>query len=211
MKHHPNTFLELALRAEPLVRVNLSADPRLTTRELLGRDGSKLVFSQCRKTHEEWRCMFWGRVSIRGIDDCWLWPRRKSNGYANVWHLGRYLHAHRVAFMLANDCGILPETTFVCHHCDNAQCCNPNHLFPGTAKDNNLDRARKGRSVPTRGTISGMAKLTEAAVMDIRSNYKKYKHGKYADQMATKYGVAACTVREIIYKSWLHWPHVQVG
>jgi len=37
------------------------------------------------------------------------------------------------------------------HTCDNPPCCNAEHLFEGTRADNNLDRARKGRSGDTSG------------------------------------------------------------
>lgn len=39
-----------------------------------------------------------------------------------------------------------PEGMLSCHTCDNPPCCNAkDHLYPGTAKDNMVDRSVRGR------------------------------------------------------------------
>lgn len=70
---------------------------------------------------------------------CWLWEGADSKGYGSH----RHRLVHRLAWEEAN--GPIPTGLFVCHHCDVKLCCNPQHLFLGTAKDNAQDHYDKGR------------------------------------------------------------------
>lgn len=76
---------------------------------------------------------------------CLVWSGKSFNqqGYGIVRHNGRNTSAHRLAWILAN--GPIPEGLHVCHRCDNPPCCNPEHLFIGTRKDNMQDCLAKGR------------------------------------------------------------------
>jgi HNH endonuclease len=53
--------------------------------------------------------------------------------------------AHRFALELSLG-QILSSDIFACHHCDNPGCVSPDHLFPGTNRDNVDDMLSKGRS-----------------------------------------------------------------
>lgn len=103
----------------------------------------------------------WSKVAMRGEADCWEWQAGKSAaGYGRIsvgGAKGSNQYAHRVAWALTYGD---PGESDVCHHCDNPGCCNPKHLFLGTAKDNMADKMRKGRA--------RVAKLTRADVDRIR-------------------------------------------
>lgn len=75
---------------------------------------------------------------------CWEWQRyRLWTGYGRMSVDGRMANAHRVAYELYK--GPIPAGMYLCHHCDNPPCCNPEHLFAGTAQDNADDARAKGR------------------------------------------------------------------
>lgn len=74
---------------------------------------------------------------------CWLWAASKKGFYGQFSYKSKNLYAHRVSYEIYK--GPIPEGLCVCHSCDNSQCCNPDHLWLGTAKDNAVDRDAKGR------------------------------------------------------------------
>ena len=85
---------------------------------------------------------FWDKVRVTG--GCWMWTSARDRwGYGRFRTEVSHVGAHRMAWMLA--VGLIPGDLCVLHRCDNPSCCNPDHLFLGTAKDNIHDAMRKGR------------------------------------------------------------------
>ncbi len=87
---------------------------------------------------------FWSKVSVIDDEFCWEWKACiGANGYGH-FKIGRTpLGAHVVAYKIIK--GEIPKGMLVCHSCDNPKCCNPNHLWLGTVKDNARDKIAKGR------------------------------------------------------------------
>ena len=126
---------------------------------------------------------------------------RSPGGYGRFSRPGREgtQLASRIAYELTFG-QINDERMFVCHKCDNPPCCNPSHLFLGTAKDNMADAAAKGRTnrvARVFGESHPQAKLTpELAVL--------VYHSKLPDKvLAQKYGVTAAAIYNVKHgKAW---------
>ena len=63
-------------------------------------------------------------------------------GYAKFVVAGRHCKVHRLVLEAVT--GTTGE--YACHTCDNRACCNPRHLYWGTAKSNAADREIRKRS-----------------------------------------------------------------
>lgn len=91
---------------------------------------------------------FWNAL-VRQPTGCWELhkdvTRPGENGYARARFNTRRVLGHRLAWELTN--GPIPVGMQVCHRCDNRRCCNPAHLFLGTARDNSLDCLSKERLI----------------------------------------------------------------
>jgi len=76
---------------------------------------------------------------------CWLWRGNCTpTGYGSTNYRGNGNGVHRLMYQV--HFGVKLETDqYVLHRCDVRRCCNPDHLWIGTAKDNNADCAKKGR------------------------------------------------------------------
>jgi hypothetical protein len=141
---------------------------------------------------------------------CWIFMGATNEaGYGIVGMGGRGApndRAHRIAFRHFR--GNIPDGIFVCHTCDVPSCCNPNHLFLGTPKENTRDMMRKQRnSLPPRnphivGSAHPGAKLDEEQVVEIRNQYRR---GLTQKEIAHQYGVARQTISKLVnYKRFKH-------
>jgi len=109
---------------------------------------------------------------------------------------GKRVLAHRMSFAVHK--GDIPKGMMVLHACDNPGCINPDHLFLGTAKDNDSDCRMKGRQTKTNGSFNGRSKITEELAIAIRQLPKKNQR-----LLAQKYGVTQKVIWNVQNgKSW---------
>lgn len=139
---------------------------------------------------------FWKYVKTQD-HGCWEWQASLGNhGYGQLTFRQQKFTAHRVSWEL--HFGSIPDGLCVLHRCDNRKCCNPNHLFLGTRKENLQDMTDKGRRV--RGSSHGRAKLTEEQVLFIRASPES------ARTLAQDFKVSTGTV--YLIRNRKKWAHV---
>lgn len=143
---------------------------------------------------------FWNKVDIKTPNECWIWQGHTER-YGHISYQGKKWGAHRLSWTLSNSKDI-PNDMYVCHHCDNPRCVNPNHLFLGTTQDNTRDKTIKGRQ--TKGEEFWSSKLTEQDILDIRN----MPYGNRGDnkRIQLKYNISGVQVRNIINRK--HWKHI---
>jgi hypothetical protein len=143
---------------------------------------------------------FWPKV--KKSDSCWEWTAAKTvGGYGVIYKNGSNYSAHRASYEI--NIGPIPDGLFVLHRCDNRSCVRPDHLFLGTSQDNVDDMHAKGRrgvrAMP-KGVEHARAKLTEAAVLDIRSGRLSLA------EFSRLYGVGETTAS--LARDGMTWRHV---
>lgn len=162
----------------------------------------------CDRAHRReaapWIDRYWDKIE-KQPDGCWLWTAAvAAGGYGQFMVApGHKWLAHRLMYTLTY--GVIPDGLYVCHRCDVRLCCNPAHLFLGTARDNSQDALNKNRlRMPGLvGTQLNAAKLTEAVIPQIR---QAAANGEAYSVIAQRYGVTAQTIKRVVKR--IQWHHV---
>tara|TARA_R110002012_G_scaffold29220_4_gene90551 strand:- start:1272 stop:1832 length:561 start_codon:yes stop_codon:yes gene_type:complete len=133
-------------------------------------------------------------ISIDDDTGCWNWAGSVScHGRGRLKVKRKTTIASRASYEAFK--GEIPKGFYVCHHCDNPLCVNPDHLFAGSAKDNIIDACKKGRH--PKHEKHNKAKLNAKKVEDIR------KREMAAKDYAKKYNVHSTTIYNVwANKTW---------
>jgi len=154
---------------------------------------------------------YWTMTEVDDSTGCRLWTGSRVNKpdgtktYGKIEIDGKFVYAHRMAWALYR--GFIPAGMCICHKCDNPQCCNIDHLFMGTKKENSQDSVRKGRMHS--GETSGRSKLTDAKVKVIRQTYEeKADKVGIVKALALLFDVTRVTIYRVINRET--WNHIDV-
>lgn len=143
---------------------------------------------------------------------CHIWQgvTNPSTGYGTM-AVGstKKMGAHRFAWSLKF--GEIPKGLEVCHRCDVRTCCNVDHLFLGTRKENLADMRRKGRhahgdrhwtkTADRAARSAARGTITAETAKAIRVTYAKGKLSQ--TELAEKFGVGRSLVCAVLAgKTW---------
>jgi hypothetical protein len=124
---------------------------------------------------------------------CWLWLGYDNTVYGAISVASdgvgghRMALAHRLSYEL--HVGPIPEGLEILHSCDTPLCINPDHLQPGTHRENVLDCVRKGRAKG--GYQSRLPRSARNAIAYLGAM------GHSSRQMAVAFGVSRSRIGEI--------------
>lgn len=113
---------------------------------------------------------FWAKVDKTGpvvveeLGECWVWTGNTRAGYGMIredWSVSKnkMYSAHRLSWAWANRVEYPDRSVVIRHRCDNPPCVRPDHLEPGSGRDNNHDKMKRDR---------GFSLLTNALVAEAR-------------------------------------------
>jgi hypothetical protein len=174
------------------------------------RPGGQLYISEMTEEQKLERLKISFEKHVIRKEGCWSWAGPIAHGGYPVMSCDKNLgsdRGHRASWIIHKSA--IPKGLYVCHKCDNPICTNPNHLWLGTAKENNDDKIAKCRQANTvpphkRGEENGSAKLNEIQVKEIRILLEK---GLTSRAIGMQYGVSKTTILRI--KNGKNWKHIE--
>ena len=131
-------------------------------------------------------------------DKCRLWIAAKVNrkyGLINVD--GKTMRAHRASWIAHNEGKEIPENMVIRHLCGNSLCINPDHLKPGTHRENMNDKLKHGTD--SRGEKSSRSTISDELRSQIKLSKRKRGEDGYETlkQRAAKFNVSIQIVDKI--------------
>lgn len=167
---------------------------------------STRCYAEYRKTPSYIKKRFWSFVDVRGDDECWPWLAGfYDSGYGQFTYKRKKKYikvkASRFAWRLTK--GKIPKGLLVCHSCDNPPCCNPNHFFLGTYKDNSHDSMNKKRH--TYGVFHPGAKIGDTEVVKI---FKLRSLGYSQSSIGEVVGLSQTHIGRILRRE--RWSHIDL-
>ena len=176
---------------------------RSCTNKKFGVDGNKnrIFWSIATKEEKKERIINFYQSKVIKKTGCWEWKGSlDKDGYPQICAGHTKAKGHRVSYEIHK--GEILDGLHVCHTCDNPTCTNPEHLWLGTKKDNEIDKKKKNRV--SKGENRWNSKLKDSNIVEIRY---KLSIGVSGSRLAKDYNVTNMVISSI--KNGKTWKHVK--
>lgn len=131
------------------------------------------------------------RGAIWRLYPCRLWAGGlTADGYGKTWIQGRNELAHRTELARKLGRPIKPGLRAL-HHCDVRSCCEPQHLYEGTQRENMRDMTERDRGRPL-----GRPAIPASVRAEIRNRYDPPRVTQAS--LAREFGVHVSTINRIV-------------
>lgn len=127
---------------------------------------------------------------------CWEWQKACKHGYGVTSKRNVQKLVHREMWEIYTGWKLIGDI-HICHKCDNPKCCNPEHLFAGTAKDNVRDMYEKNRQADFK-KIARNKKMTKLSYGKIKQIKQLRSQDQTLEQIAKQFDIAFQTVSKIV-------------
>lgn len=140
-----------------------------------------------------------------GYGEHWMWTGARmglKGEYGQTTLDRKRTGAHRAMWTVLR--GPIPEGLDILHQCGRTLCINPDHVRPGTHRQNLAEalEARLGKHWAPKGEQHTHHKLTDGQVKDIRT---RHANGVFQRVLAEEYGVSQPAISYIVSnKRWKH-------
>lgn len=154
----------------------------------LPSQGGERLAQQVRKRREGEpisKSLLFQRCIVDYVTGCWnctMAVAKSGYCYMRLPRTRKLVGVHRLSWELHN--GPIPAGMLVCHRCDNKVCCNPEHLFTGSHRDNTHDCLAKGRCKKSK-------LFTQQQIQEIKESNKPTM------ELAEFYKVSRQTIRRV--------------
>jgi hypothetical protein len=129
---------------------------------------------------------------------CWIYKGFKSaQGYGTISYKSVQYRIHVLSYEAQNQRRDLSgENKNICHKCNIKLCCNPDHLYFGTHRQNTIDALNNG---------SKASKLNVEQVKEIKKMLLENIEPK---EICSKFNISLSNVKNI--KNEITWSHVKI-
>lgn len=136
-------------------------------------------------------------IDRKGLQECWPWiSATTTDGYPRFGAEGTQWYVTRLVYQKRHGEVLDWTGRLIMHLCNNPRCCNPDHLYLGTPKEN-MEHAGSCGMLSRKWVQNGNSKLNQEQVAAIRLDTRPSR------AVAKAFGIEKTQVLRI--RKGVHW------